>query len=171
LSASIQNSCGLETQISHQMADIFIRLFNEKNSEEWAKKQYSGFKKFCSKDWNFIWEGFSVWTAGDIYVDATASATATVRIIEPSKIKAHNEKLLKKNPFVKAKQLFEIYQQLLCEELDSDFEYYCTCEEYYPPVAEDYGENFACIMHEFCAKHGMELIDYEFDGETSNYKH
>lgn len=169
LSSSIQRSCALREDVSDQMADVFMRLFDEKNFTKWEEKQYSGLWKFCEEEWTFPWEGFSVWYGGHVHVNCRASASALVRIIDSSKVELDNEKLLKQNPFITAEKIFETYKNRLAEKIDSDFEYYCTCDDDYPPVTEDYWGNYEELVKEFCLKHGMELIDYEFTGASSNY--
>jgi len=169
LSASIQKNCGLRKDISDQMADVFVKLFGEENYAEWEEKYHSGFKKFCEEEWTFTWEGFSVWYVQNVQVDCKAKAWATVRITDPSKVELDNEKILEKNPFIASEHIFEIYNKLLLKKLDSDFDYYCNCDDYYPPVAEDYYGNYEELVEMFCEKYGMELIDCNYDGETSDY--
>lgn len=47
------------------------------------------------------------------------------------------QKLLKKNPFMTKESIREFYEKKLKEYLDSEFEEYCTCDDYYEPVVED----------------------------------
>ncbi|MGI6766426.1 MAG: hypothetical protein ACOX4R_04325 [Lentihominibacter sp.] len=169
LSSSIQKNCALRKKVSDHMADAFIKLFDEKNCSAWEEKQYSGFKRFCKEEWTFAWEGFCVWYVQDVQMDCSATASAVVRIRDSSKVQFDNEKLLKENPFVTSEQIFEIYKNQLLEELNAEFHYYCTCDDYYPPVVEDYFENYKYLVEEFCEKHGLELIDCDYKGESSNY--
>ena len=43
------------------------------------------------------------------------------------------------NPFVKAETIYHYIEEILNAELSEDFENYVTADDYYPPVAEDYG--------------------------------
>lgn len=104
-----------------------------------------------------------------MHLDCTASGSATIRVSDPGKIEADQAKLLEENPFMSAEQIFELYDKQLSEELDSDFDEYCTCDDYYPPVVEDYDENYKHFIQEFCIKYGREMLDYECEGDTSDF--
>lgn len=151
------------------MADVFLTLFNEENVTVWSQNKLAGLKQFCRREWLFTWEALNVWPIQNVQVDSTGTATARVRIIDAAKVEEMNRDILKTNPVVSAEQLFEIYQQQLVEEIDLDFDDYCDADDYYPPVAEDYGVHFSDLIECFCEKHGMELIEYDYEGETSNF--
>ncbi len=169
LSSSIQKNCALREDVSDQMADVFMRLFDERNVTEWEEKRHSGLRKFCEAEWTFPWEGFCVWDGGVVHVDCSASASAVVRIVNSSKVELDLEAFLEWNPFLTAEKIFEMYTDWLSGTIDADFADYCTCDEYYPPVTEYYCEVYEELVKKFCQEHGMELIDYEFTGESSDY--
>ena len=88
----------------------------------------------------------------------------------PRQVGEDMKQLLAKNPLTTAEEIFKYYQDELLELLDSDFEFYCTNDDYYPPVVEDYGDNFEGVVNEFCQKHGMELVFSEYKGDTGDFE-
>lgn len=51
-----------------------------------------------------------------------------------------------------------------------DLEYYVTCEDYYPPVMEDYYGNGECTLDECCGKLGLRVISFDCDGSMSDFE-
>jgi hypothetical protein len=149
---------------------MYQSLFSEENMAEWKKKVAKGLKEFCSKEWSFPWEGFEVWYADHVHMDCYCTAEAILEVNDKKLVKVEMKKLVATNPFVTAQEIFEIYQKELDELLDRDFEEYVQFDDYYPPVTEDYDSNYLSILEDFCAKHGFEIISYEFDGSNSDYE-
>ena len=52
--------------------------------------------------------------------------------------------------------------------LDDEFERYCTCEDYYQPVVEDF--EFDYYLEKWCEKNGFEIVSYEGDGHDDGYE-
>lgn len=169
LSVRIQKNCALRKSVADQMAEVFLLLFASENMRDWQKKDLSGFREFCAHEWELKWSGFSRWQTSGGSMDCRAKVTAAVRITEPEQVKKDHADLLGQNPFTTADEIRVVYQRLLSEKLDSDFDYYCTCDDYYPPVVEDYGINCEEQLDQFCSKHGMELIDFDYSGDLSDY--
>ena len=171
LSVKFQELCGLKESVAEQMAEVFAELFGEENISEWEKKKYSGFDKFCSSDWDVEWKGFSVWKTDGGSVDCEAEATITLRVSDKEKFRKDCEKELNKNPFISAEELFKIYSGVLIYELNSDFEEYCSADDYYSPGVEDYEYNgFEDVIKLFCEDHGFELIEYDFSGDEGDFE-
>ena len=164
----IQRSCCLNKEMADFLSSIFAEVFSAENQEEWEKKAGMGFDDFCSQEWKFSWNGDSVWRCRGGSMDCSCSATAAIKIVDTQQVGNELKKMLEKNPFTASDESFGYYQSMLCELLDSDFDEYCTAEDYYPPVVEDYAGNFADIVNKFCKEHGMELIASEYNGELSD---
>lgn len=165
----IQKKCFLKKGIADQISDVYLMLFNEDNLEKWKDIIRQGFKEFCNKQWQFSWKCEDAWYSSGVHVECIAEAAAKVIISDKLLLEKELKGMLKKNPFTSSEKIHLYFQDKLCEELDSDFHYYVVCEDYYPPVCEDYYSNYECLVKEFCDKYGLELVDYEFDGDTSNY--
>lgn len=64
--------------------------------------------------------------------------------------------------------LFEKKNMEEWAERDEDLEDYVTCDDYYPPVMEDY----YCedVLEKFCREQGFKLISYTCDGDMSDFE-
>lgn len=170
LGKEIQKSCCLNQKMSDFLASIYVEVFSPENKNEWQEKAGSGLKEFCGKEWTLAWEGECKWTYDGGHVDCTGSAKVTLKVASPQQVGEDLKQMLAKNPLTSAEEIFAHYQDELCSLLDSDFEEYCTAEDYYPPVVEDYGGNAEYVVTEFCQKHGLELVSSEYEGYTGDFE-
>ena len=170
ISQHIEDCCCLNRDMAGFLASIFAKVYSEANQEKWRKKAGAGLKKFCRKEWEFAWDGESEWKAGGGAVDCFCSAKATVKVVNPLQVADDLKALLAKNPLLSDKDIFEHYQDELSVLLDSDFDDYCTGDDYYEPVVEDYSGNYEYVVKEFCQKHGMELMSFECNGDSTDYE-
>ncbi len=125
---------------------------------------------FCKKEWSFPWEGFETWYSGNVHVDCSCTAETIIQVINKSKVYEDTEVFLREHSFATANQIYGEYLNKLCEILDDDFHEYAQCDDYYPPVGEDYAINYSDIVERFCNEHGFEIISCQCDGETSDYE-
>ena len=130
----------------------------------------TGLKNFCRKEWEFAWDGECEWRAGGGSVDCFCNAKATVKVVNPQQVADDLKAMLAKNPLLSEKDIFEHYQDELSALLDSDFDDYCTSDDYYEPVVEDYSGNYEDVVKEFCQKHGMELMSFECNGNSTDFE-
>lgn len=77
---------------------------------------------------------------------------------------------LQKNPFMTKEAIHDLFTKRLHEYLDHKFEYYCTCEDYYQPVVEDFGSNLEYDLPKWCKENGFEYVSFEGDGEDDGYE-
>ena len=77
---------------------------------------------------------------------------------------------IKKNPFMTKSEIHELFAKRIKKYLDSEFEDYCTCDDYYQPVVEDFGDNLEYDLTEWCKKNGFELVSCDGDGDDDGYK-
>ena len=64
ISQHIEECCCLNRDMAGYLASIFADVYSEANQENWRKKAGTVLKKFCRKEWEFVWEGESKWRAG-----------------------------------------------------------------------------------------------------------
>ena len=57
------------------------------------------------------------------------------------------------------------WQEAYMEKLNREY-----CEEYYPPVMEDYSGNGEYALEECCKKLGLKIISFECDGSMSDFE-
>ena len=86
----------------------------------------------------------------------------------PVVINEELSKALKENPFMKAEAIRKIYIKNLKVYLDSEFEEYCTCDDYYQPVVEDFELEYR--INDWCRKNGFKIISCEGDGDDSGFE-
>ena len=52
--------------------------------------------------------------------------------------------------------------------MDSEFEEYCTCDDYYEPVVEDFELTYD--VEHWCKENGFEVVSCEGDGSNGGYE-
>ncbi len=169
VSAYIQRKCCLKKSAADDLSEIYCSLFDINHRKEWEEKTEEGFREFCDQEWNYEMDAYSTWEADRVCVDASCHVSVNIAICNPQSIHTFVEPLLTKNPFITAEAISEYFETKLKTDLDNDFNDYVTCDSYYPPVAEDYEDNFEYLITAFCDKYGFELISWDCVGETSDY--
>ena len=162
LAGIIGEECSFSDRMSARLASLFLSLYSQQNRTKWSKDEEKGRKEFLSKESEFSWEGFSTWEAQNIYVDCHYNASF---VLKPSSLAAEDKglrELLAKNPFLSCDEISGYFDESLRDSLDDAFVDYCTAEEYYEPVPED----FECesYLNDWCKKHGFEIVSFEGKG-------
>lgn len=168
LSGKLQKKCGFNKKMSDKLTDVIQTLYSEDNKAEWKNKRDEGLVQFLKNNHTFKWEGFSVWEEGNGSVDCFYNAEIE---LHPTKMVNQNkdlQKLLKKNPFMTKESIYKFYEKKLIEYLDSEFEEYCTCDDYYEPVVEDYDLTYD--VEQWCKENGFEVISCEGEGSDGGYE-
>ena len=75
---------------------------------------------------------------------------------------------LKKNPFISSDAIYKLFDEELGDYLNREFEDYCTCDDYYQPVVEDFELEYH--VRGWCKKNGFELLSYEGNGRDEGYE-
>ncbi len=169
LSAYIQENCCFSEAVSEELAGFYLSLFSRENRAAWRKNTNKGFREFCARAWHFDLESYETWHSRGGSVDASCRASVDLTVDDAAKLKGKLSQQLKKNPFLSADAIYGWLGRALQEDLDEDFSDYVTVEDYYPPVAEDYGGNFQDLISAFCEEYGLTLLSYDCDGNTSDF--
>ena len=170
LSGSIRRECSLNKRMADRLAIILYTLYSEDNKRKWRRKEQEGLSLFLQEEFLYDWEGFAVWDAGNGTVDCHYNARI---ILNPTKSVAEDKDLVKqlrKNPFTTKEKIHDLFARRLQEYLDHEFDYYCTCEDYYQPVVEDYGNNLAYDLQKWSKENGFEFVSCEGDGGDNGYE-
>ncbi len=170
LSETIRKECSLNKRISDRLALILYSLYSDKHKKEWKRKEREGLRQFLAEEFICTWKGFVVWDAGNGTVDCHYEAEV---VLSPGKeISADKElsRLLKKNPFMTKEAIYNLFAKRLRKYLDDQFEEYCTCDDYYQPVVEDYGDNLESCLSEWCEENGFEYLSFEGAGSDDGYE-
>ena len=164
---AIQKSCCFNKGMADLLASIFFPLYSDENKQEWKAKDKAGLTEFLSEELSCSWCGFAVWDAGNGTVDCHYNAEI---LISPSNEVTKDKsfaRILKENPFMTRKAIGDYFENELCEYLDQEFTEYCTCEDYYEPVVEDFEADY--YVGEWCKKHGFEFISCEGNGHDDGF--
>lgn len=168
LSKHIQKECSFNKKMSDQLAKILIALYSQDNENEWKNKDLAGLKNFCREKMTVKWEGFATWSVSGGRVDCYFNADIVLAPTKNLVVNVDLEKKLKKNRFMKAEAISCYYEKELRKYLDSEFEEYCTCEDYYQPVVEDFEIEY--YVKEWCKKNGFKLISCDGEGDDSGFE-
>ncbi len=168
LSKLIQKQCCFNKKMSDRLAEILLALYSDENKKEWADNALIGLKSFQKKPLEFEWNGNAVWDEGngsiDCYYSAKIVLSPTAKVSENTELK----KMLKKNPLTEEAVIREILIKQLKSYLDDEFEEYCTCDDYYPPVVEDFELDY--YLEKWCKDNGFEVVSCDGDGSDGGYE-
>ena len=168
LSKQIQKECCFNKKMSDLLSDIVLLLHSDENEEDWKDKDVAGLERFRKEKLPVEWDGFSTWQVSGGGVDCFYNAAM---LLKPTAKLVINEELtkgLKKNPFMKTDAIRKIYVKNLKAYLDREFEEYCTCDDYYQPVVEDF--ELESYVNDWCKKNGFKIISCEGEGDDSGFE-
>ena len=168
LSKIIQKECSFNKKMADQLAEIFLSLYSDGNKEEWKQKDMEGLSAFLNEDFRCIWNGFSVWDEGNGTVDCHYEAEIALSPAKDAAKDAELARLLKKNPFMEKEAIHDHFEKKIRKYLDYEFEEYCTCDDYYQPVVEDFEIEYRVI--EWSKQNGFEVISCEGNGDDDGYE-
>ena len=168
LSKEIQQTCCLNKKASDQAACIFSSLYCQENEEEWKQKDKRGLSEFLAEELAMQWDGEAFWRANGGHVDCRFDADIVVKTLPEFKLDEPLRLELEKNPFLSKDEIQQYYVDALCEYLDREFEEYCTCDDYYQPVVEDFEVEY--YAKEWCKKNGFELVACDGDGDDGGFE-
>jgi len=167
-SEEIQRRCSLNKKSADYLSAVFLNLYSKENENSWKKKNLEGLSLFLAEEFVCTWEGSAVWDDGNGTVDCYYHAELVLSPCEGAVPDQNLSQLLKKNPFMTKEAIHQYYEKELGQYLDGEFEEYCTCDDYYQPVAEDFEIEY--YVSEWCGKCGFELISCDGDGGDGGYE-
>ena len=170
LSDSIRKECSINKQMADRLATILYILYSQENKREWSRKEKKGLSQFLKEEFICDWRGFAVWDAGNGTVDCRFEARIIFRPIERISEDKELVKLLAKNSFTTKETICDLFTKRLQEYLDNVFEYYCTEDDYYQPVVEDFGSNLEYDLKQWGEENGFEYISFEGNGDDGGYE-
>ena len=168
LCKEIQKKCCFNKKMAEKLSTIFLSLYSIANKEEWKNRKLEGLSQFLKMNFSCIWDGLSIWQTEGGSVDCHYEAEMILRPIDPDCIGKKLSDLLNKNPFMTREAITDFYENDIRNWLDEEFERYCTCEDYYQPVVEDF--EFDYYLAEWCRKNGFEIVSYEGYGHDDGYE-
>jgi hypothetical protein len=168
ISEKIRKKCCLNESAADYMSEIMCSLYTKENEESWKEKEREGLKKFLEEDFACEWNGYSVWDAGNGTVSCYYQAKI---ILKPANKAAANKdvlQMLNENPFTSKETIHDYFEKELCSYLDSIFEEYCKCDDYYQPEVEDF--DIEGYVSEWTDKCGFGVLVCEGEGDDGGYE-
>ena len=112
----------------------------------------------------------AVWGEGNGTVDCHYEARIRLKPTETISEDKELVALLARNPFTPKEVIHDLFAKRLQEYLSYEFEEYCTEDDYYPPVVEDFGSNMEYALPEWSKENGFEFVSWEGDGDDGGYE-
>jgi len=140
------------------------KLLEERNR---LKKSLDG-GRVSLKKWSFTWDGEAVWEYGSGQVECFYHAEMTFRQGKNGIRGPEVRNLEMHAPGFTDKDVIEALNKSLRMDLDAEFEEYCTEDDYYQPVVEDFEAE--ALVREWAEARGIELIRFEGRGSDGGYE-
>lgn len=170
LSGSIRRECSLNKRMSDRLAIILYTLYSEDNKRKWRSKEKEGLTQFLKEEFSYDWKGYAVWDEGNGTIDCHYKARIILRPTKDVFSDKELTELLTKNPFATKETICDLFTKRLQEYLDYEFEDYCTEDDYYQPVVEDFGNNLEYDLKQWSEENGFEYVSCEGDGDDGGYE-
>lgn len=170
LSKVIRRECSLNKRMADRIAITMYTLYSGENKKKWKSNELRGLKQFLSEQFICTWKGFAVWDEGNGTVDCRYEARIILVPTKDISIDSELSQHLKKNSFMKKEAIHDLFEKRLKEYLDYQFEEYCTEDDYYQPVVEDYGINLEYDLKKWCEENRFEFVSVEGDGGDDGYE-
>lgn len=170
VSGSIRSECSLNKRMADRLAIILTSLYSGAHRKEWRGMDREGLRQFLKEEFTCLWKGFAVWDAGNGTVDCHYEANIVLMPTETISEDKELVKQLKKNPYMTKEAIHDLFVKRLQEYLDHEFNYYCTCEDYYQPVVEDFDTSLEYELPKWSKENGFDYVSFEGDGNDDGYE-
>lgn len=168
LSELIQNKCCFNKEMSDRLAEIFCKLYSKDNKDTWEATKLNGWKQFLNSDFCCEWYGFSVWSASGGSIDCHYEADLILKPVKSRSADGELSDALSKNPFMTREAIMEYYTEKISKYLDYEFNEYCTCDDYYQPVVEDFEMEY--YVKAWCKENKFIVVSCEGNGYDDGYE-
>lgn len=166
----VSDECGLRKSVAVEIAGIFKDAFSHDHINELESRIDEGFRELSTGTFDICVENEnSEWRHGGVHVDCSYRASVTVRVIDRKTARKSLSSILNEEPYASSETLKNFLEGQLQNDLDYDFVQYCIDDDYYPPVPEDYDDNFReDVLKPFCEKYGLECVSCSGQGEGAD---
>lgn len=167
LSAAVRKELALGKKAADSVASIMCSLYSADNEKEWQEKHLEGLSQFLGEQFVCTWSGFATWRFKGVSLDCSYDAEI---VLQPTKAVQKDKELaalLAKNPFLAKDAIHDLFANRLQKHLDAEFEDYCTAEDYYEPVLEDFELEY--IVTEWGKENGFDFVECSGNGDTGDY--
>ena len=169
LTAFLQETCFLRKDAAKRLASMYKKLFAPDHMADWAQKQESGFREFCERVWEFIWDGTFPWRSGDGHLDCDCSLVGYISVTDPAKARNLVKDILDENPFTTVDGIFKAVSDRLEGFLNHELESFAGGDQLYPPYMEEFERDVPDLIMEFCTDAGLNIRDIVTGSYLSDY--
>ena len=113
------------------------------------------------------WKGFAVWDAGNGTVDCNYEAHIVLKPTDGVRENDVLKQLLRGNPSASGEVIHNFFVKRLCGYLDDEFEEYCSDDDYYQPVVEDFELEYR--VKNWCRQNAFDFVSCEGHGDDDGY--
>ncbi len=159
----VENKLFLNEEMTTVVSDMFSTLYDTKSLSKMKKEEFKGLEEFLKGEWEIKSSGEATWQyRRSTRTDYSYTYKMTIKVVDRALVEKDLKDKLRENPFLKAEDIRSYYENEIDGIICSEFEDYCTCDDYYPPVVEDFPDNIYYEMDKFLPEHGLERIDDDY---------
>ncbi len=159
----VENKLFLNEEMTTVVSDMFSTLYDTKSLSKMKKEEFKGLEEFLKGEWEIKSSGEATWQyRRSTRTDYSYTYKMTIKVVDRALVEKDLKDKLRENPFLKAEDIRSYYENEIDGIICSEFEDYCTCDDYYPPVVEDFPDNIHYEMDKFLPEHGLERIDDDY---------
>ncbi len=159
----VENKLFLNEEMTTVVSDMFSTLYDTKSLSKMKKEEFKGLEEFLKGEWEIKSSGEATWQyRRSTRTDYSYTYKMTIKVVDRALVEKDLKDKLRENPFLKAEDIRSYYENEIDGIICSEFEDYCTCDDYYPPVVEDFPGNIYYEMDKFLPEHGLERIDDDY---------
>ena len=147
--------------------EIYRKMPEEKLARSQGAER-AGLEEFLQETFSIQWARNAVWKPGNGTVDCHFKAEI---VLKPTVEAVNNTgliRMLSENPEMEKTVIQAYFAKDLRDYLDYEFEEYCSEDDYYQPVVEDFEAD--AYVQEWCGKNGFEVVSCEGDGYDDGYE-
>lgn len=159
----VENKLFLNEEMTTVVSDMFSTLYDTKSLSKMKKEEFKGLEEFLKGEWEIKSSGEATWQyRRSTRTDYSYTYKMTIKVVDRALVEKDLKDKLRENPFLKAEDIRSYYENEIDGIICGEFEDYCTCDDYYPPVVEDFPDNIHYEMDKFLPEHGLERIDDDY---------
>ncbi len=166
----VENKLFLNEEMTTVVSNMFSTLYDTKSLSKMKKEEFKGLEEFLKGEWEIKSSGEATWEyRRSTRTDYSYTYKMTIKVVDRALVEKDLKDKLRENPFLKAEDIRSYYENEIDGIICGEFEDYCTCDDYYPPVVEDFPGNIYYEMDKFLPEHGLERIDDDYDYHEGDF--
>lgn len=168
LEDALRGECHLDEAMAATLTQILCGLFTRENANAWKARDRAGLAAFCAHEHEISWEGNAEWDSGATTLDCHFDLKVVVEAVSADEVETYLGMWLVEDPFMDEDKIVGIMADDLGAVLDAEFEEWCDCDDYYPPVAEDF--EYEDALSQWCGEAGLKIVSAEGSGLSGGFE-